>query len=91
MSCDVITGDCGFMLQYQDIAREYTNKPVILSALSFLPTLIFGLKDDQKVAILTANSGSLYKMHNMLDKMIVKLFFLFFSFQFGFMERSGGS
>merc|ERR1712037_807377 len=36
----MIIGDCGFMLNYQKLARSITNIPVLLSSLLLLPTLL---------------------------------------------------
>ena len=53
----VIGGDCGFMMYFQRLARQRTSKPVCMSALSILPTLV-GIVGG-RIAIFTANSNSL--------------------------------
>ena len=54
-----ITGDCGFMINIQDIILKYTEKPVFLSSLVQVPTLIHIINEREKIAIFTANSDSL--------------------------------
>lgn len=39
---DAITGDCGFMFWFQDMARRQTSKPVLLSSLVQLPAITCG-------------------------------------------------
>lgn len=36
---DAITGDCGFMFWFQELARRQTSKPVLLSSLVQLPAI----------------------------------------------------
>ena len=47
-----ITGDCGFMMFYQELARSVTHKPVFMSALAQLPavTCAFGVQDLEDIA-----------------------------------------
>lgn len=59
-----ITGDCGFMINIQDIILQYTEKPVFLSSLVQIPTLIHILNDKEKIAIFTANSETLIPVMN---------------------------
>lgn len=61
-----ITGDCGFMMNIQDIVCMYTNKPVFLSALIQLPMLVHSYKKTEKIAVLTANGDSLANMSSLL-------------------------
>ena len=51
-----ITGDCGFMMWFQGMARGYTDRPVFLSSLMQLPTISASLcpKHD-KILVVTAN------------------------------------
>lgn len=60
-----ITGDCGFMFWFQELVREYTTKPVLLSSLVQLPSITCSLGRKDQVAIFTANGESL---HPMLDE-----------------------
>ena len=54
------------MYWFQDVAREYTTKPILLSSLVGLPSITstFGVND--QVAIFTANSNSLTPMANLI-------------------------
>lgn len=40
---DAITGDCGFMFWFQDMARLQTSKPVLLSSIVQLPAITCSL------------------------------------------------
>ena len=50
-----ITGDCGFMMFFQALARKHTKKPVFMSALCQLPAVTCGYHHDEQIAIFTAN------------------------------------
>ena len=63
-----ITGDCGFMMNFQPIAREVTNVPVIMSALCQLPSVLCAFGNKEQIIILTANSQSFKLMHNIIKK-----------------------
>eukprot|EP00873_Tetraselmis_striata_P034656 jgi/Tetstr1/454920/TSEL_041783.t1 len=55
-----ITGDCGFMANYQRFVSETTSvKPVFMSSLCLIPSIMAGLKADAKLVVVTANSDSL--------------------------------
>ena len=58
-----ITGDCGFMMYFQSIAREVTSIPVFMSSLCQLPMIHCAFSSTAQIAILTANSKSFYAMH----------------------------
>ena len=60
----VITSDCGFFMWFQEEARLFTSKPVVMSSLAILPALHSALGSDGKIAILSANSNSLKPMHD---------------------------
>lgn len=64
-----ITGDCGFMINIQNLVVKHTDKPVFLSSLIQLPTIINTYNNDEMVAIFTANSNTLEHIRNMLEKM----------------------
>ncbi len=64
-----ITGDCGFMVHLQDLVREHTDKPVFLSCLGQLPSILNSIARDAEIAIFTANSDSLGAMESELDKL----------------------
>ncbi|CAK9019256.1 unnamed protein product [Durusdinium trenchii] len=55
----VITGDCGFMMWLQELARKNTKLPVIMSSLVTLPVLTSSYHHGEKIAIFTANGQSL--------------------------------
>ena len=61
-----ITGDCGFMMYFQPLARTLTKLPVYKSALCQLPavTCCYGMKE--KIAIFTANGKSLAPMRDLI-------------------------
>ena len=50
-----ITGDCGFMMFFQALARKHTKKPVFMSALCQLPAVTCAYHHDEQIAIFTAN------------------------------------
>lgn len=56
----VVTGDCGFMFNYQDLVRSFSRDiPVVLSALEQLAVLqsMFGKQD--KIMVMTANGDAM--------------------------------
>lgn len=63
--CKAITGDCGFMMWLQELARDATHVPVFMSSLVLLPsvTQAMGLHE---VIILTANEEKLQPMMDLL-------------------------
>mmetsp|Transcript_56037 Transcript_56037/g.156122 ORF Transcript_56037/g.156122 Transcript_56037/m.156122 type:complete len:645 (+) Transcript_56037:168-2102(+) len=61
-----ITGDCGFMMWFQHLARMYTTKPVFMSSLAQLPAVLCGIGSDEKVAVFTANSKTLEPMRGLI-------------------------
>lgn len=64
-----ITGDCGFMMWFQERARSITSTPVFLSSLMQLPTISASLcKNEEKVIIMTANVQSLQPMQPLIDQ-----------------------
>ena len=72
----VITGDCGFMMWFTERARSLcTKKPILLSALMQLPTMIAACAPEDKIIVMTANGKSLMPMldliqrHNGMDTM----------------------
>lgn len=54
-----ITGNCGFMIAFQDYVAERVNIPVFLTSLVQLPMLLKMVGGTKKIGILTANSASL--------------------------------
>lgn len=63
----VIISDCGFFMWFQKLARDYTNKPVVMSSLALLPAIHAAVgktgKRTGKIAIFTANRDSLKTIH----------------------------
>ena len=54
-----ITGNCGFMVAYQDYVAARVNVPVFLTSLVQLPMLLQMIGHDRVLGILTANSAAL--------------------------------
>jgi hypothetical protein len=54
-----ITGNCGFMVAYQEYVAARVNIPVFLTSLVQLPMLLQMLGAQRKLGILTANSAAL--------------------------------
>ena len=61
-----ITGDCGFMMYFQDIAREITHIPVFMSSLCQLPAVTCAYSANEQIIILTANSKTLEPMRDLI-------------------------
>merc|ERR1719440_954712 len=61
-----ITGDCGFMMYFQKLARQKTRKPVFMSSLAQLPAVTCAFSRDELIAILTANGKTLKPMRNLI-------------------------
>lgn len=61
-----ITGDCGFMMYFQKLARQRTTKPVFLSSLAQLPAVTCAFNQHELIAIFTANSETLKPMRNLI-------------------------
>lgn len=58
-----ITGDCGFMILYQDKLAEEFPVPVLMSPLLQLPFILRMLRPKDKVGIVCANSNGLTENH----------------------------
>jgi hypothetical protein len=54
-----ITGNCGFMVAYQDYVAQRVNVPVFLTSLVQLPMLLQMVGAHRTLGILTANSAAL--------------------------------
>jgi hypothetical protein len=63
-----ITGDCGFMMWFQDLARQHTHKPVLMSSLVQLPAVCAAYSSKEDIAIFTANSTTLTPMNSLIEK-----------------------
>merc|ERR1719335_1162980 len=57
-----ISGDCGFMMWFQALARKHTKKPVFMSSLAHLPAITCAFANFELIAIFTANSQTLKPM-----------------------------
>ena len=51
-----ITGDCGFLHNYQEAILDLSKVPVFMSSLVQLPIIEATLRKDERIAIFTANS-----------------------------------
>ena len=54
-----LSGDCGFMMAYQKLIRRMTKLPVFMSSLLQTSILASSTEENEKIAILTANSETL--------------------------------
>ena len=63
-----ITGDCGFMMYFQEEARRLTTCPIMMSSLAQLPSVTCSFCEHEKIAIFTANGTSLEPMHALIKK-----------------------
>jgi hypothetical protein len=61
-----ITGDCGFMMYFQALARRHTTLPVFMSSLCQLPAITCGFNHQELIAIFTANNKTLAPMRGIL-------------------------
>jgi hypothetical protein len=61
-----ITGDCGFMMWFQELARTHTHKPVFMSALAQLPAVTCAFSPEEMMLIMTANGSTLAPMSNLI-------------------------
>lgn len=61
-----ITGDCGFMMYFQQLARRNTTIPVFMSSLAQLPAVTCGFSRYELIGVMTANGASLRPMRNLI-------------------------
>jgi len=61
-----ITGDCGFMMYFQSLARNHCKLPVFMSSLCQLPAVTCGFSKYELIAIMTANDASLRPMRDLI-------------------------
>eukprot|EP00928_Gymnodinium_smaydae_P028431 TRINITY_DN2168_c0_g1_i1.p1 TRINITY_DN2168_c0_g1~~TRINITY_DN2168_c0_g1_i1.p1 ORF type:complete len:688 (-),score=120.66 TRINITY_DN2168_c0_g1_i1:340-2403(-) len=61
-----ITGDCGFMMAFQPIARDVATVPVFMSSMVQCPMVSIAFDKYDKILILTANSMTLKPQKNTL-------------------------
>lgn len=62
----LITGDCGFMMYFQQLARRHASIPISMSSLAQLPAVTCGFSKYELIAIMTANGESLRPMRNLI-------------------------
>ena len=67
-----ITGDCGFMMHFQELATHYTKVPVFMSTLIQLPFVTAAFAPKQQIAVFTANLTSLKSMQPLIEDMMPK-------------------
>jgi len=63
-----ISGDCGFFYYFQEEIRKLTSKPVFMSSLCILPSLVHCLPANAQVAVFTANKANFKPMLPLLQK-----------------------
>jgi len=61
-----ITGDCGFMMYFQKLARHVTKLPVFMSALCVLPAVTCAFSHHEQILIMTANGETLKPMRDLI-------------------------
>lgn len=61
-----ITGDCGFMMYFQALARQHATVPVFMSSLAQLPAVTCGYSQHELIAVMTANGDSLRPMRSLI-------------------------
>jgi len=61
-----ITGDCGFMMYFQELARKHTHKPVFMSSLAQLPAVTCAFNKNEMIAIFTASGTKLGPMRSLI-------------------------
>ena len=61
-----ITGDCGFMMNFQSIARKITKIPIFMSSLCQLPAVTCAYAEKEQIIIMTANGKSLEPMRDLI-------------------------
>lgn len=61
-----ITGDCGFKMNFQSLAREVTKIPIFMSSLCQLPAVTCCYAEKEQIIIMTANGKSLEPMRDLI-------------------------
>jgi len=61
-----ITGDCGFMMYFQQLARRHATVPVFMSSLAQLPAVTCGFSKYELIGVMTANGATLRPMRNLI-------------------------
>jgi len=60
------TGDCGFMMNFESIARNVTKIPIFMSSLCQLPAVTCGYAAKEQIMIMTAKGRSLEPTRNLI-------------------------
>ena len=68
-----ITGDCGFMMYFQELATHHTKVPVFMSTLIQLPFVTAAFAQKDQIAVFTANLTSLEPMQPLIENMMPKI------------------
>jgi hypothetical protein len=65
-----ISGDCGFMMYYQNHIRNHplTHVPVFMSALAQLPAVACAYGPEEIIIVLTAEAASLLPMAPLINQ-----------------------
>uniref|UniRef100_A0A7S2LEE3 Uncharacterized protein n=1 Tax=Zooxanthella nutricula TaxID=1333877 RepID=A0A7S2LEE3_9DINO len=63
---NAITGDCGFMMAFQILARKIATRPVFMSSMVQCPIIACAFDPNEKIMIMTANSMSLKPQKDVL-------------------------
>ena len=63
-----ITGDCGFMMFFQEFARKHTKIPILMSALAQLPAVTCAFSENEEIIIMTPNGKTLEPMRELIRK-----------------------
>ena len=69
-NASAITGDCGFMMYFQELAIQHTTVPVFLSSLIQLPIVTATFTANEKIAVFTANLTSLKPMKPLIQSLV---------------------
>jgi len=64
-----ISGDCGYMYIYEELARKHATVPVFMSSLIQLPMIDSALADDAKILVMTSNGANFDKIKSVLKNM----------------------
>ena len=69
---NAITGDCGFMMFFQELAVKHASVPVFMSSLIQLPIVTAAFQGKEQIAIFTANLTSLKPMTPLITNLMPK-------------------
>lgn len=63
---NAITGDCGFMMAFQVIARKIATAPVFMSSMVQCPVIAAAFDPRDRILVLTANDRTLKPQKDVL-------------------------